>query len=285
MLSARGKVPVGVPERYNAMIPETLPNVNVLCSNDENSYFHVAQPPIASSTNSVNVDEAHPHPTISTRKLRLLDLFCGAGGCAVGYAQAGFEVVGVDIVPQPRYPYEFHCADALTFPLDGFDVIHASPPCQHFTMMLNHGLADRDRHPDLVDVIRKRLQASGKPYIIENVIGAPVERSVMLCGAMFGLRVYRHRLFESNIFLFQPNHPRHIVKAVHAGMIPRNGEFYSPVGNMGDKVGAQLAMGIDWMNITGSKDREIANAIPPAYTRWIGEQLMNYLQADCEVGA
>ncbi len=213
-------------------------------------------------------------------KPRLLDLFCGAGGCAKGYHDAGFEVIGVDIMPQKNYPYELHQTDAMTYPLDGFDVIHASPPCQHYTMMLNHGLADRDVHPDLVDAIRKHLQANGKPYVIENVIGAPVDRSIMLCGAMFGLRVYRHRIFESNMLLFQPEHPRHMMKAAHAGVIPRNGEFYCPVGNMGDKNGSQRAMGIDWMNIKGQKDREIANAIPPAYTRWIGLQLRDYIRQE-----
>lgn len=219
------------------------------------------------------------------RKPRLLDLFCGAGGCARGYTDAGFEVVGVDIVPQPHYPYAFHQADALTFPMEGFDVIHASPPCQAFTMMLNHGLADRTKHPDLVDAIRRRLQATGNPYVIENVPGAPLEKMIMLCGAMFGLHVYRHRFFESNVLLFQPDHPRHIIKAVHAGMIPRNGEFYCPVGNMGDKDGAQRAMGITWMKTTGSKDREIANAIPPAYARWIGEQLMQIMPLESEATA
>ena len=147
-------------------------------------------------------------------KPRLLDLFSGAGGCSRGYADAGFEVVGVDIVPQKNYPYEFHQADALTFPLDGFDVIHASPPCQHFTNMLNWDESKKDAHPDYIDSIRQRLQATGKPYIIENVPGAPVERMIMLCGAMFGLRVYRHRYFESNVFLFQPEHPRHLVKEI-----------------------------------------------------------------------
>jgi DNA (cytosine-5)-methyltransferase 1 len=216
---------------------------------------------------------------------RLLDLFCGAGGCARGYADAGFEVTGVDIVPQPHYPYTFIQADALTYPLDGFDVIHASPPCERFTMMLNHGIGSRESHPDYIEVIRQRLQATGKPYIIENVPGAPVERMIMLCGAMFGLRVYRHRYFESNVLLFQPGHPRHLVKVAHASRIPRDGEFWSAVGCFGQKDDAQRAMGIDWMKTTGSRDTEIAQAIPPAYTRWIGEQLMAYLVAVQEVGA
>lgn len=213
-------------------------------------------------------------------KPRLLDLFCGAGGCAKGYHDAGFDIVGVDLLPQKNYPYEFHQADALMYPLDGFDVIHASPPCQHYTMMLNHGIGSRDKHPDLIDAVRSQLVETGKPYIIENVPGAPVERMIMLCGAMFGLRVYRHRYFESNMFLFQPEHPRHLARAAHASRVPRDGEFWSAVGCFGQKDDAQRAMGIDWMKTTGSRDTEIAQAIPPAYTRWIGEQLMDYLMAE-----
>lgn len=209
---------------------------------------------------------------------RLLDLFCGAGGASMGYYQAGFEVVGVDINPQPSYPFKFYQADALTFPLDGFDVIHASPPCQHFTMMLNHGLTDRDKHPDLVDPIRQRLQSTGKPYIIENVVGAPVQRSVVLCGSMFGLKVYRHRLFESNTLLFQPEHLKHTAKAAKAGHIPKPGEIWSPVGKFGKQDDHQKAMGIDWMKTGVHDPYEIAQAIPPAYTKWIGEQLLAYLE-------
>src|SRR5574337_20985 len=127
-------------------------------------------------------------------KPRLLDLFCCAGGCAMGYHRAGFDVVGVDINPQQRYPFEFHQADAMTFDLSGFDAIHASPPCQAYTVL--GGREDLSHYPDLVDAVRERLQASGKPWIIENVPGAPLRDPITLCGAMFGLRRYRHRLFE-----------------------------------------------------------------------------------------
>ncbi len=216
-------------------------------------------------------------------KPKLLDLFSGAGGCARGYMDAGFYVIGVDIAPQPRYcGDEFIQADALTFPLDGFDAYHASPPCQHYTQMLNWNGQDRSSYPDLVEVIRARLQATGKPYIIENVPGAPVERMITLCGAMFGLRVYRHRYFESNILLFQPRHPKHLIPAAHSGKVARSDQFWCPVGNFGQKDDAQKAMGINWMKTTGSKNREIAQAIPPAYTRWIGEQLMQALEAEQE---
>src|SRR5713226_9004155 len=135
-------------------------------------------------------------------KPRLLDLFCGAGGAAAGYARAGFEVVGVDIRPQPRYPFAFHQADALTCSLDGFDAYHASPPCQLYSR--THRLWKSSVHPDLVDPLRQRLRATGKPYMLENVPGAPLPGSIVLCGTMFGLGVLRHRLFESNVLLFLP---------------------------------------------------------------------------------
>lgn len=203
------------------------------------------------------------------QKPRLLDLCCGAGGASVGYARAGFEVVGVDIEPQPSYPFAFVQADALTFPLDGFEVVHASPPCQLFSLATSfHGT--HGRHVNLVDPLRERLRASGKLYVIENVVGAPLCSPIRLCGAMFGLRVYRHRLFESNLLLFEPPHVRHRVKAARPGAIARSHEFWSVGGHFGQKHLAQAAMGIDWMVSV----REIAQAIPPAYTEWIGRQLM-----------
>jgi DNA (cytosine-5)-methyltransferase 1 len=207
-------------------------------------------------------------------KPKLLDLFCGSGGCSKGYYDAGFDVCGVDIDPMPNYPYEFHQADAMTFPLDGFDVIHASPPCPGYSLATGFHPEARDRHPRLVEAIRTRLEASGLPYIIENVAGSPVVKSIMLCGAMFGLRTYRHRYFESNIFLFQPHHPKHLVKAAGPGAIAKDNEFWCIGGHFGHKDEAQKAMGIDWME----KTKEIANAIPPSYTQYIGLQLLNALE-------
>lgn len=223
----------------------------------------------------------------------LLDLYSGAGGCGYGYHLAGFDVVGCDIEPMPRYPFTFHRDDALVvldtllsgniwhgYHLNDFAVIHASPPCQRFTHMLNHGMADRNRHPDFIKTTRQRLQATGKLYVIENVPGARKEliHPFLLCGKMFDLRVYRHRLFELSpgLFIFGHSHIKHKEKIVHAGMAPRHNEFYCPVGHLADQEGSQKAMGITWMQ----GQHEIAQAIPPAYTHWIGAQLLNYLNTE-----
>ena len=203
---------------------------------------------------------------------KILDLFCGAGGAAMGYYQAGFKVVGVDLFPQKNYPFEFVQADALTYPLQGFDAIHASPPCQAFSLVSTYQHV-KNQHLNLLPATRKRLQDGNVPYIIENVPNAPIEHLLLLCGTMFNLRVYRHRRFESNLFLFQPEHPKHIARIPHAGNIPAPDQFYCPVGHMGDTQGAQRAMGIDWMKT----QHEIAQAIPPAYTKWIGDQLREML--------
>lgn len=203
--------------------------------------------------------------------MKLLDLFCKAGGAGMGYHRAGFEVVGVDIEPQPNYPFEFVQADAMTFPLDGFDVIHASPPCQRYTQL---GTRENLSHyPDLVDAIRERLQAAGVTWVIENVPGAPLRKPIVLCGAMFGLRSYRHRLFECSKALKVPEHPKHVVRVNRRGENRRehwaNGGFITITGDVGTYCGPE-AMGIDWM--TGN---ELSQAIPPAYTEWIGRQLVS----------
>ncbi len=211
------------------------------------------------------------------KKPRLLDVCCGAGGAATGYARAGFDVVGVDICPQPHYPFPFIQADALTVTLEGFDAYHASCPCQCFTLMLTLNPTAREKHADIIAPMRARFQATGKPYILENVIGAPLDNPVMLCGAMFGLRVYRHRPFESNLLLFQPQHPKHRFRAARPGKIPAPDEYWCPVGRFGHKDEAQKAMGIDWMQTSGHSN-EIAQAIPPAYTEWLGRQMMDVLQ-------
>jgi DNA (cytosine-5)-methyltransferase 1 len=203
---------------------------------------------------------------------RLLDLFSGAGGCAVGYHRAGFDVVGVDIVEQPRYPFEHHVADAMTFPIDGFDAIHASPPCQAY---IRGGLTANDgRHPDLLPPIRERLQASGVPWVIENVPGAPMRPDIVLCGSMFGLEVRRHRWFESNANLPPWTPPCDHTRPV-AGVYgnPHGANGAAPGMLPGDLATWSRAMGIDWMTTA-----ELANAIPPAYTEHVGRLLLNALQ-------
>jgi DNA (cytosine-5)-methyltransferase 1 len=203
---------------------------------------------------------------------RLLDLFCGAGGCSVGYHRAGFEVVGVDIRPQKNYPFEFHQADAMTFPLEGFDAIDASPPCQRYSItrrMHNDG----EDHPDLVAATRHRLIASGVPWIIENVVGSPLFNATTLCGLMFGLKVLRHRLFETSFMVMTPPHPKHpsgnLTNASRGYNTGESGFVCVAGHNFVREAGAQ-AMGIDWPMTRP----ELAQAIPPAYTEFIGGFLM-----------
>ena len=218
------------------------------------------------------------------KPLRLLDLFCGAGGAAVGYHRAGFEVFGVDRNPQPRYPFEFVQADALEFPLDGFDAIHASPPCQKYSAMTSCRVGLADKYEALAEAVRERLEASGSPWVIENVEGAPLNRrsdifgnhGVMLCGSMFGLPLYRHRLFETSFPIESPKHPPHDIPASKAGHW-RPGTIISVCGNCSPISVARKAMGIDWMN-----REELAEAIPPAYTEFVGRRLM---QAELEFQA
>jgi DNA (cytosine-5)-methyltransferase 1 len=213
---------------------------------------------------------------------RLLDLFCGAGGAAVGYHRAGFDVVGVDLRPQPRYPFEFHQADAMTFPLDGFDVIHASPPCQRYSAITSFW-AIRERHPDLIDPVRERLIASGIPYVIENVPGSPLHSPVQLCGSSFGMRVRRHRWFESNVALF-PSRCDHawqdadpIYEIRQHGRTMKTGVCYVFGGG---QAGQPVATWRDAMGLPGLTVDELSQAIPPVYTEFIGKHLFDSLVAE-----
>ncbi len=204
--------------------------------------------------------------------MKLLDLFCGAGGAAMGYSRAGFdEIVGVDIKAQPRYPFTFVQGDALEYLAahgTEFDAIHASPPCQRYSRasVCRPGLS-KD-YPDLVGPTRKALEATGRPFVIENVPGAPLRRPIALCGTMFGLRLYRHRLFESNVILSKLPHGRHLLKGSRAGHW-KDGEVISVAGNCAPIALAREAMGIDWM-----RREELAESIPPAFTEFIGRQLL-----------
>jgi DNA (cytosine-5)-methyltransferase 1 len=200
--------------------------------------------------------------------MRLLDLFCGAGGAGVGYQRAGFEVIGVDIEAQPNCPFEVVQADAMTFPLDGFDAIHASPPCPRYSLVSGYQGVAND-HPDLIAPMRDRLEQASVPYIMENVVGAPLRRDLMLCGEMFGLRVFRHRVFEvSGFAALQPQHQKHRLRGAKTNCEKGPGVARWITGHYADHPDASDAMGIDWMG-----RRELANAIPPAYTEFIGEQL------------
>ena len=206
---------------------------------------------------------------------RLLDLFCGAGGAAMGYHRAGFEVVGVDIVFQKHFPFEFHQADAMTYPLEGFDVIHASPPCQGYSISKNMGYADKA--PKLIEAVRDRLSRTRCVTVIENVVGAPLPSSILLCGASFGLGIdgwdlCRHRLFESSIAMLSPpcQHKRGHTIGVYGG--GTNGWHVKHWGRAFTADEKRQAMGIDWMTAI-----ELSQAIPPAYTEWIGKQLMETL--------
>lgn len=212
--------------------------------------------------------------------MRLLDLFCGAGGAATGYYRAGFtEIVGVDIKPQPRYPFTFIQADALKPPVDlrAFDLVHASPPCQAFCDL--NQMYNAKAHQDLLTPTRRML--AGLRSVIENVPGSPLmPGSTLLCGTMFGLgtdsgaALWRHRYFESSVPIgLSPscNHAARRVIGVYGG----HGRDRRRSVNTQDFSTAdrRSAMGIDWM--TGS---ELSQAIPPAYTEWIGRRIL-------EVGA
>ena len=202
-------------------------------------------------------------------KPKLLDLFCKAGGASVGYANAGFEVVGVDMEPQPHYPFKFYQADALTFPLEGYDAYHASPPCQAYSEATP--ITTKGKHPKLIKNVHDILVATGKPYVIENVEGSRwhLENPIMLCGSMFGLGVWRHRWFEVKpcYFLspFSCNHRGHPVT-----INPPQNARKAQGGR--DFSREKLAMGIDWMS-----PQEISQAIPPAYTEYIGKHLIKYV--------
>jgi len=222
----------------------------------------------------------------------MLDLFCCEGGAAKGYAQAGFEVVGVDLDPKfdKRYPFEFHAGDAIEFIFNHgheFDAIHASPPCQGYSVATLGTPGARAKHPRLIEPVREALIASGKPYVIENVIGAReyLRSPLMLCGSMFGLtatdddgtllRLERHRLFESNALLMSPGQCSHD-KSIPVGGVYGGGRSnrweaknvrrggYTPSKNVREEL-----MGINWMTLHG-----LSQSLPPAYTEHIGAQLM-----------
>ena len=209
-------------------------------------------------------------------KPRLLDLFCCQGGAGMGYSRAGFEVVGVDIAPQPRYPFEFHQGDALEYLAahgHEFDAIHASPPCQDYTSLKSlHG----KEYVRLIGPTRDLLKQIGKPYVIENVEGAKSEMvdPLMLCGTMFGLNTLRHRMFETYPPIYFPPAPCHHYKKVSKlGPKPDPDKFMTVAGHFSGAAEGARALGIDWMSKAG-----LAQSIPPAYTEFIGRHLLAALE-------
>jgi DNA (cytosine-5)-methyltransferase 1 len=217
------------------------------------------------------------------KKPRLLDLFCGAGGAAVGYHRAGFDVVGVDISPQPRYPFTFIQTDAIAYAsahAHEFDTIHASPPCQyHNSLSKLNGQKHGSSYLNLIPQTREVLRLSGRPYVIENVMGAKKHliNPIMLCGTYFGLKVYRHRLFECQPFILSPfwHYPHEDKSPGCSGDRTSPKGFITVCGGRGGGFKLQPAsnaMGINWMQRT-----ELAQAIPPAYTEWIGLQILSQL--------
>lgn len=220
---------------------------------------------------------AQYHRTVVSVAMRILDLFCCEGGAAMGYHQAGFEVVGVDIEPRPNYPFEFIQADAMTFPLDGFDAIHASPPCQ-FASMSTIGLRNAGKvYPDLLAPTRERLLAQSTPWVIENVPGAPMRADYLLCGSQFGLMLVRHRLFEVSwgplvtLELQQPcTHDSRALSVTGHGTPTWVREKRAKRGLKDPSVNEwRESMGMPWASRKG-----LSQAIPPAYTEYIGKQLL-----------
>lgn len=210
-------------------------------------------------------------------KTRLLDLFCGAGGASMGYYMAGFEVEGVDIKPQKHYPFKFYQADALEFPLDGYDAYHASPPCQPWSRIRKLTIAQGNAkvYPELLVPIRERLKGTGKPSVIENTVGAPLIDPIKLCGSSFYLLVRRHRLFECNFELFRLPccHYREVKNKPPLHRLTGKSRVVGCYGNgrgKGDNLALwSEAMGINWMT-----RKELSQAIPPVYTEYIGKYLM-----------
>lgn len=211
--------------------------------------------------------------------MKLLDLFCGAGGCSVGYARAGFIVQGIDIEPHPDYPYTFVQADAMDVLTDQaylntFDVIHASPPCQQYTSAghLMRAQGNTSNKLDLLAPVTQALKEWGGPYVIENVPGAPMLNPAQLCGSSFGLGVRRHRLFDSN-YLLMSSQCEHEKQGRPIGVYGRPNDDIPAGGRTARNLAeGREAMGIDWMRWDDLKE-----AIPPAFTEYLGTQLLQHL--------
>ncbi|MFI6609389.1 DNA methylase [Streptomyces sp. NPDC050507] len=228
---------------------------------------------------------------MNTDRARVLDLFSCAGGAAMGYHRAGFTVDGVDIANRPNYPFAYHHGDALerlvqlitTGEIERYTLAHASPPCQAqcaLTVGTNHSQGWGGTHADLVGPTRELLERTGLPYVIEQPNGrATIRKDLTLCGEMFGLGVLRHRNFElGNWTTARPTHPAHrgYVRG-HRHGVYREGPYVAPYGAGGGKATVsemQTAMGITWTDVR----EELTEAIPPAYTKWIGTAFLTCRQ-------
>lgn len=219
----------------------------------------------------------------------LVDLFCCQGGASTGYEAAGFRVIGVDMHPQPRYPFPFVQMDAILFlftmlmfgevaGINAADVVAyaASPPCQRRTRAQK--IRGRE-HPRLITPTRQFLRQLGRPYIIENVVpdgpdDDPLIDPVTLCGAMFGLHTYRHRQFEASFPIEVPSHPGHDRPTVKMGRPLADGDWYHAVGNFSNVPYVAADLGVPWMTRDGMRE-----CIPPSYARHVGAQLAGHLGA------
>lgn len=205
---------------------------------------------------------------------KLLDLFCCAGGAGEGYRLAGFDVTGIDIEPQPKNPHRFIQADALEYlskHWEEYNAIHASPPCQAYSKANNQWKGKRS-YPDLIGATRDLLVKTNKLWVIENVPNSPIRKDLFLNGSTFGIKVHRPRIFEMNFEIDQPEVP--FITPLKMGRKPKDGDIIQPVGHFSGVKYAAKEMGLPWMH-----QYELSQAIPPAYTKYIGETMFNILKS------
>lgn len=228
---------------------------------------------------------------VTVTRPRLLDLFCGAGGAAMGYHRAGFDVVGVDINPQPRYPFQFVRADAedvlaglnvnALAEIGRVDAIHASPPCQDYSRAMRC-FVQPGQYPRLIEPIREHLLLSGRPWVIENVPGAPLPTQtdlfgaygVELCGTMFDLRIWRHRLFETSFPITPPRGCDHALAPMNPHKAPTRKKWRALLDGEPVETAWRAEMGVPWMNQAEGRE-----AVPPSYTEHIGLRLLTQMEA------
>lgn len=214
-------------------------------------------------------------------KPKCLDLYCGGGGASYGFEQAGFDVTGIDLYPQPRYKGNFIQADAIEYLLEYghlYDFIHASPPCQEYTQATKQFRMLGKTYPTLVEATRAAFIKVGRPCSMENVVGSPLINPILLCGTMFGLPTYRHRLFETSFPIQAPIHPIHLAKNAKMGRRVKEGEFIQYVGHFSGVKMVQDFTGLHWLG-----QNELRESIPPQYTKWLGEYVIkNVLSTNIE---